>query len=263
MPRKKFLAPLRPLLHMARMFAQRALGLSSIVQAHNSSVRQVGPLRTNEIYQRILDRVCLLESHVNWRLLGLPSQMGNIRLEQAAALSHHQDLASIIRAVAEQTYDAAESRHVREGLSRAESALIVGSYNLFGKVLDWGHDLSKCTILQDPDDLVSIAWDANKATQKGAVTAGLLAYLLSLDDASLDYLWLGNSLQRSSPLHRLLILKNVLRILKKQGHASGIQTARNDIQFQVEMDWASVEAVGIPTRTVKVRDGFYTITNTY
>lgn len=259
MVRRILLAPIRPFLHLFRQLSYRALGLNSIIEAHNSSVRQVGPLRTNEIYQRILDRVCLLESHVNWRLLGLPNQLGNVRLEQASALSNNQDLLSVIRAVVERNYNDKEAAWVSENLRTANKALVVGSYNLFGRKREWGDELGACVILQDPDDVTSVSWDAIASAQREMVTAGLLPYLLSLDDKSLDFVWLGNSLQRSAPLHRVLILKNIFRVLRVGGSVAGIAEAKNDIQFQTDVDWDILKTIGFSKDIVTVKNGFFQI----
>ena len=65
----------RPFLHIFRVMAHKLLGITTV------------PRSVSLRLDRLLDRVLLLESHVNWRLNGLPSQLGNVRLEQLALAS--------------------------------------------------------------------------------------------------------------------------------------------------------------------------------
>lgn len=249
----------RPL-HLFRKFSFRLLGIRSIGDSlHSSNGSQNDTLYTDDIYQRMMDRVCLLESHVNWRLHGLPAQLGNIRLEQAAVLSQGAELKAMIDKVAEACFDDSERKEAASFLSKSSGeAIVVGSYNLFGRHAE-PFDRKKVKYLADPEDLTSVSWSL-EGKNSDVFSVGVLPFLLSQDDKSYDAIWLGNCLQRSAPLQRLLILQNAMRLLKTGGVISGVSKVAGDLGLQTPMNWELLTALDVPSSSLSISDKTYTVT---
>ena len=78
---------MRPLIFSLRKIFWKILGASDTV----ATMRQIGPFPpptpVDNRMMRLWERLNILESHINWRLHGLPPRIVNVKLEQAGLLA--------------------------------------------------------------------------------------------------------------------------------------------------------------------------------
>lgn len=212
---------IRPLLHNIRNWSRKFLGLDATgayaLPGHFSAELPVG-----ETFQRVMDRICLLESQVNWRLYGMPAAVGNVKLEQAGILANGLELERLVTHLAEVNEREHETALFTRWLSEVRASetkgriIVVVSLSLL-KAQSIQTELtvlgSRVWCIADVEDLYLPALEPLLPQNVQVMRAPLLSVLSGLADAELAGAWLSDSHIRMHPLKWLLSLQQLERAM--------------------------------------------------
>lgn len=243
---------LRRILHYFRKGCYRILGVQPMMETFMPYM--------DARMERMIDRICLLESQVNWRMHGLPAPFANVKLEHLGSLLGQDEIRDLLK----KSQDLRDSTALLTWFEKenfSTKSIVVGSPALFGKNEKILTVLSQLTLICDPEDIMSVLWFKNvPKTWRCCLHTDILTFLLGVDDSSSDIIWLGDALNRLSPLKALLVIKHAYRVLQKNGKMGGLRHSQNIIsQFDYHFDWKSLSAVDIVETALTLESEVWTI----
>ncbi len=243
---------LRRILHYFRKVCYRVLGMRPMLETFMPFI--------DERLERMIDRICLLESQLNWRMHGLPSSFANVKLEQLGSLLGKEEIQDLLRK-SQETQDATAQVQWFEKANFSENSIVAGSPILFAKqnekILA---NMSKASLVCDPEDILSVLWFKDLPKTWRCVHTDILTFLLSLEDSSSDLIWLGDALTRLSPLKALLVLKHAYRVLKSNGKMSGLVHGQSiTSQISYTFNWQSLRAIDIPETALSIENEIWSL----
>jgi len=233
----KTLSFVRPLIFLIRRIFWKILGASDtggIIEEINFFPRSK-PVdhRMNAIWERLN----ILESHVNWRLHGLPPRLVNVKLEQASLLAGSGEIEAAL-----ETF----KRHcpilpplpelLIKIISEARSIfLFPGDRNQeLNAVRSHLHSDAKVTIIDDTSDLLRYN-DDNELVENEQVTvlrSSAIDASARLIKQEFDLIWISSILERLTPIQAMIILKRSQSALSPEGIFAGMISS-----FKKEVIW--------------------------
>lgn len=249
---------LRSIHKKLRQISLNFLGINELV-THNLLVGPAVDVPVGEAFQRLMDRICILESHVNWRLYGLPATVGNIKLEQTGILANALELEQLIEKLSGLCVNANEHQIATTlGIKFGPQSLLVASGGLKSG------NRQNCDVVLDTEDLFLSTYEpAFRDSQTKSFIAPVLTVLAASSEKSYESVWLSNICERVHPLKAILILKHAARVVKQGGVVAGyISTPANasvDPRILKNFDIAVFNKLQLPTGhlTVNADGGFF------
>ena len=230
---------LRPFVHRFRALALRLLGIKAT------------PRTVTERLERLMDRVLLLESHVNWRLHGAPANFGNVRLEQLALTRGTTSLRDLVDRLESHYGRSDEATVLGDWLRQVSPSPVVaiGSRALLG----FQSEGRPVTLIADSDDLHSSAWSKDVPSGQRLVEAPPLAYLETQQDQTLAAVWFGDFMLRAQPLKALMTVQSALKKIHPSGFVGGYwKPQAGDPRVMDRSPLQALVALGIPSERIKL-----------
>jgi len=226
---------LRTILHHIRKAAHRILGTSHIY--NQGALAQTGTDQEFTLFaQKIFDRITRLESQMNWRNLGEPTSLGNLKLEQLATLNDQGLLQDLCTKLSKTLRDPDEENQYKKLILDSYSKqIVVSSCSTLGGSKD-----NTAIYLLDPHDLITTI-QARQTNLDYLVKVGPLTYLQALDSREPIFIWLSDFLHRSDPLTSMLTLLYCIKNLASGSKVAGYAKANpQDPRVVKEFDiaWA-------------------------
>ena len=226
------LSLIRPLILFVRKVIWKILG------AHNTSavIRNIGPFPPPEPVDngmiRIWDRLNILESHVNWRLHGLPPRLVNVKLEQAGLLAGSGEMEEVLEILKQNSLATPEfPEFLVNKISRARAIFMFPGDNNqeWNAVQPHLHSDAKVILIDDTSDLFRyketdelVENDRVKVLRSSAIDCSA-----RLVEPEFDLIWISSILQRLTPLQAMIILKRSQSALVKEGVCAGMISSLN------------------------------------
>lgn len=163
-----------------------------------------------------LDRLALLESQVNWRLLGLPARIENLKMERLPLLADGTLAEEALGRLRES--ECLPLSLIREAFAKTNGLVCA--------VSSWSNaenDLvSKCKVkvaIIDPTDVMSCG--------ESSLMGDIILKLQIIDAAArwtrpeFDCIWLSNGIERLTPLQQQVLFLQAREGLRSDGYVSG------------------------------------------
>lgn len=209
-----------------------------ILGAYNTSnvIRQIGPFPppkpVDNGVMRLWGRLNILESHVNWRLHGLPPRLVNVKLEQAGLFAGSGEVETaletfklhapvppplpdfLIKKISE-----ARSIFMFPGDNNQEWLAIQPHVNAEAHV----------TLIDDTSDLFRYKEDNELAEseQVNVLRSSAIDASARLIEPEFDLIWISSTLQRLTPIQAMIILKRSQSALLPGGSCAGMISSLN------------------------------------
>ena len=169
------------------------------------------------------DRLALLESHVNWRLYGIPAQMHNIKLEQAQLFSGSGEVEWALEKFRKNLK--IFSPPVLENISDVKSVFMFpGDENLELTYFKTIFSKSpRITVIEDKSDLFRSGEHQNIKEQKNlqVLIVNAAEAAARLTTSEFDFVWLSSVVERLTPLQSQILLKHAYSALIPNGICAG------------------------------------------
>jgi len=216
---------LRTILHHTRKCAHKLLGTNHVYNQGSLD-------DPTSSHQKIMDRITRLEAQVNWRNLGDPSSLGNLKLEQLAATNDKDLLRDLCDNLSGQLGDPNEQQHFNSRTtSEYFNRIIVTSPSTVLNKLEVSY-----TYLLDPQDVFTNI-QAQRLDDTSLLRVAPLTYLQALGDKDLTFIWLSDFLHRAEPITAMLTLLHCVKNLKPGSKVAGyIKADSNDPRVFKEFD---------------------------
>ena len=209
-----------------------------ILGAHNTAhtIRKIGPFPppkpVDNGVMRLWGRLNILESHVNWRLHGLPPRLVNVKLEQAGLFAGSGEVEKaletfklhapvppplpdfLIKKISE-----ARSIFMFPGDNNQEWLAIQPHVNAKAHVtlIDDTSDLFRCE-----EDIVLVEGEKVQILRTSAIdSSGRFI------EAEFDFIWFSSTLQRLTPIQAMIFLKRSKSALLSGGSSAGMISSLN------------------------------------
>ena len=214
---------------IARKFFWKILG------AHNTAhtIRKIGPFPpqkpVDNSVMRLWERLNILESHVNWRLHGLPPRLVNVKLEQAGLFAGSGEVEEALE-IFKQHCPPSPSfpDFLIEKVSKARSIFMFpGDNNQEWKmILPLLHPDAKVTLIDDTSDLFRYKEDTEivESEKMQILRSSAIDASARLIEIEFDFIWFSTTLQRLTPVQAMILLKRSQKSLKPGGVCAGIIT---------------------------------------
>ena len=218
----------RPI-HIARKVFWKILG------AHNTAVtiRGIGPFPppkpVDNGLMRLWDRLNILESHVNWRLHGLPPRLVNVKLEQAGLFAGSGEVEGALETFKQHCPPPPSfPDFLIEKVSRSRSIFMFPGDNNheWNAVQPLLHSDAKVTLIDDTSDLFRYQEDneLSESEQVNVLRSSAIDASARFIQQEFDLIWISSTLQRLTPIQAMIILKRSQKSLLSGGVCAGIIT---------------------------------------
>ena len=222
----------RPLIFLIRRIFWKILGASDtvgIIEDINYFPRSK-PVdhRMNAIWERLN----ILESHVNWRLHGLPPRLVNVKLEQASLLAGSGEIEAALETFKQHCpIQPPLPELFIKIVSEARSIfLFPGDRNQeLNAVRSHLHSDAKVTLIDDTSDLFRYKED-NELVENEQVTvlrSSAIDASARLIKQEFDLIWVSSILERLTPIQAMIILKRSQSALSPGGSFAGMISSLN------------------------------------
>ena len=170
------------------------------------------------------DRLALMESHVNWRLYGMPAKIHNIKLEQAALISASGDVEWALKTFRNNSKKPPQP--ILDNIANVQSAFIFpGDENVeWDYFQDIFNRTPNITIIEDTSDLYRTK-DHPPIKEQSCVQVLRISAAEStarLIKQEFDFIWLSSVLERITPLQAQILLKHAFHALRSEGVCAGV-----------------------------------------
>jgi hypothetical protein len=218
----------RPI-HIARKVFWKILG------AHNTAItiRGIGPfpppIPVDNGLMRLWERLNILESHVNWRLHGLPPRLVNVKLEQAGLFAGSGEVEGALETFKQHCPPSPLfPDFLIEKVSRSRSIFMFPGDNNheWNAVQALLHSDAKVTLIDDTADLFRYQEDNELAEseQVKVLRSSAIDASARLINQEFDLIWISSTLQRLTPIQAMIILKRSQKSLLPGGVCAGMIT---------------------------------------
>ena len=206
-----------------------------ILGAHNTAhtIRKIGAFPPQKPVDngvmRLWERLNILESHVNWRLHGLPPRLVNVKLEQAGLFAGSGEVEEALE-IFKQHCPPSPSfpDFLIEKVSKARSIFMFpGDNNQEWKmILPLLHPDVKVTLIDDTSDLFRYKEDTEivESEKMQILRSSAIDASARLIKQEFDLIWISSTLQRLTPIQAMIILKRSQKSLLPGGVCAGIIT---------------------------------------
>jgi len=218
----------RPI-HIARKVFWKILG------AHNTAItiRGIGPFPppkpVDNGLMRLWERLNILESHVNWRLHGLPPRLVNVKLEQAGLFAGSGEVEGALETFKQHCPPFPSfPDFLIEKVSRSRSIFMFPGDNNheWNAVQPLLHSDAKVTLIDDTADLFRYQEDdeLSESEQVNVLRSSAIDASARFIQQEFDLIWISSTLQRLTPIQVMIILKRSQKSLLPGGVFAGIIT---------------------------------------
>ena len=219
----------RPLIHRTRKIIWKVLGASDT----DGIIEEITLFpRSKPIDNRmmgLLERLNILESHINWRLHGLPPRLVNVKLEQAALLAGSGEIEDAIETFKQHCPPFPSfPDFLIEKVSRSRSIFMFPGDNNheWNAVQPLLHSDGKVTLIDDTADLFRYQEDdeLSESEQVNVLRSSAIDASARFIQQEFDLIWISSTLQRLTPIQAMIILKRCQKALLPGGVCAGIIT---------------------------------------
>jgi hypothetical protein len=220
---------MRPLIFLLRKIFWKILGASDTV----ATMRQIGPFPpptpVDNRMMRLWERLNILESHINWRLHGLPPRIVNVKLEQAGLLAGSGEVEEALEIFKQHSLKTPQfPDHLCNKISKSHSIFVFpGDNNQEWKmILPLLPSDAKVTLIDDTSDLFRYQEDNELAESKqvNVLRSSAIDASARFIQQEFDLIWISSTLQRLTPIQAMIILKRSQKSLLPGGVCAGIIT---------------------------------------
>ena len=231
----------RPLIHFIRKIIWNILGASDtagIIEAIIQFPRKI----PNRRLMQLLERLNILESHINWRLHGIPPRMVNVKLEQAGLLAGSGEIEAAIETFKQHCpVPPPLPEFLIKKFSEARSIFMFpGDSNH-----DWNFIRSNLrsdaniTLIDDTSDLFRYKEDNGLVESDGVnvLCSSAIDASARLINQEFDLIWISSILQRLTPIQAMIILKRSQSALLPGGFCAGMINTLDENASWPEPRW--------------------------
>jgi hypothetical protein len=217
----------RPLIHRTRKIIWKVLGASDT----DGIIEEITLFpRSKPIDNRmmgLLERLNILESHINWRLHGLPPRLVNVKLEQAALLAGSGEIEDAIETFKQHCpVPPPLPKFLLKKFSEARSIFMFPGDNNqeWNSIRSHLRSDANITLIDDTSDLFRYE-DDNVLVESDRVNVLRLSAIdasARLVNQEFDLIWISSILQRLTPIQAMIILKRSQSALLQGGLCAGM-----------------------------------------
>ena len=222
----------RPLIFLIRRIFWKILGASNSVGIIEEISLFPRSKPVNHRMMALWERLNILESHVNWRLHGLPPRLVNVKLEQAGLLAGSGEMEEVLEILKQNSLVTPEfPEFLVNKISRARSIFMFPGDNNqeWNAVQPLLHSDAKVTIIDDTSDLFRYKENDElvENEQVKVLRSSAIDCSARLVEPEFDLIWISSILQRLTPLQAMIILKRSQSALVKEGVCAGMISSLN------------------------------------
>ena len=232
----------RPLIYFTRKILWKILGAAyaagTIEEISFSPRSKPVDHRMNALWERLN----ILESHVNWRLHGLPPRLINVKLEQARLLAGSGEIETALDTFKKYCPIPPPLPELFiKIVSEAKSIFMLpGDSNYeWNTVRSHIHSNAKVTIIDDTSDLLRYK-DDNELIENEQVTvlrSSTIDASARLTEQEFDLIWISSILERLTPIQAMIILKRSQSALSPGGSFAGMISSLNQEVIWPDPRW--------------------------
>ncbi len=191
--------------------------------------------RSKPVDHRMLalwERLNILESHVNWRLHGLPSRLVNLKLEQAKLLAGSGEIETALETFKKYCpIPPPLPELLIKIVSEAKSIFMFpgDNNNEWNAIRSHLQPNAKVTIIDDTSDLLRYN-DDNELVENEQLTvlrSSAIDASARLIKQEFDFIWISSILERVTPIQAMIILKRSRSALSQGGAFAGMISPQN------------------------------------
>jgi hypothetical protein len=192
--------------------------MQALMDAQTVSMRNGQRPEYQEQMQRLMDRVVLLESLVNWRLYGLPGKAGSVTYEIAATLGHSIAIEKELQRLVEWGWHQGDMESLEQGiglLPNQANICVLLSPELSGRVdeLREKYREKTFTFVADPADILSLSYEKSLAHDSTILQTSLFLAISAFPDHHFDMIWMSDAILQTDGLKALVLLNRVRQAL--------------------------------------------------
>ena len=238
----KQLSFVRPLIFLIRKFLWKILGAADAAGIIEEITYSTGSKPVDHRMNALWERLNILESHVNWRLHGLPPRLVNVKLEQARLLAGSGEIEAALETFKQHcplTPPLPES--LIKIFSEARSIFMFpGDRNHeWNAIRSHLHSDANVTLIDDTSDLFRYKEDNElvESDQVNVLRSSAIDASARLIKQEYDLIWISSILQRLTPIQAMIILKRSQSALLPGGSCAGMITTLNKEASWPEPRW--------------------------
>ena len=222
----------RPLIFFIRKIIWKILGATD----SDAIIKEINLFpRAKPVDHRMLalwERLNILESHVNWRLHGLPSRLVNLKLEQAKLLAGSGEIEAALETFKKYC-------PIPPPLPELLIKIVSEAKSIFMFPGDNNHEWNairshlqpnaKVTIIDDTSDLLRYN-DDNELIENEQLTvlrSSAIDASARLIKQEFDFIWISSILERVTPIQAMILLKRSRSALSQGGAFAGMISQQN------------------------------------
>jgi hypothetical protein len=217
----------RPLIHRTRKIIWKVLGASDT----DGIIEEITLFpRSKPIDNRmmgLLERLNILESHINWRLHGLPPRLVNVKLEQAALLAGSGEIEDSIETFKQHCpVPPPLPKFLLKKFSEARSIFMFpgDSNHEWNSIRSHLRSDANIILIDDTSDIFRYKEDNELVESKHVkvLRSSAIDASARLINREFDLIWISSILQRLTPIQAMIILKRSQSGLLPGGSCAGM-----------------------------------------
>jgi len=190
----------------------------------------------------LLERLNILESHINWRLHGIPPRLVNVKLEQAGLLAGSGEIEAAIETFKQHCpVPPPLPEFLIKKFSEARSIFMFpgDSNQEWNAIRTHLHSDANVTLIDDTSDLFRYKEDNElvESDQVNVLRSSAIDASARLIKQEFDLIWISSILQRLTPIQAMIILKRSQSALLPGGSCAGMITTLNKEASWPEPRW--------------------------
>ena len=217
----------RPLIHRTRKIIWKILGASDT----DGIIEEITLFpRSKPIDKRmmgLLERLNILESHINWRLHGLPPRLVNVKLEQVALLAGSGEVEAAIETFKQHCpVPPPLPEYLMKKFAEARSIFMFPGDNNqeWNSIRSHLRSDANITLIDDTSDIFRYKEDNElvESDQVNVLRSSAIDASARLIQQEFDLIWISSTLQRLTPIQAMMILKRSQSGLLPGGFCAGV-----------------------------------------
>ena len=228
----KQLSFVRPLIYFIRKILWKILGASDAAGIIEEITYSTGSKPVDHRMNALWERLSILESHVNWRLHGLPPRLVNVKLEQAGLLAGSGEIEATLETFKQHCplpppFPEFLIKIVYE--SRSIFMFPGDNNHEWNAILSHLHSDANVTLIDDTSDLFRYKED-NELVENEQVTvlrSSAIDASARLIKQEFDFIWISSIIERLTPIQAMIILMRSRSALSPGGSFAGMISSLN------------------------------------
>ena len=227
----KRLSFVRPLIYFIRRIFWKILGATD-----SGIIEEISLFpRSKPVDHRMMalwERLSILESHVNWRLHGLPPRLVNVKLEQAGLLAGSGEIEATLETFKQHCpLPPPFPEFLIKKVSESRSIFMFPGDNNheWNAILSHLHSDANVTLIDDTSDLFRYKEDNElvESERVNVLRSSAIDASGRLIKQEFDLIWISSILERLTPIQAMIILKRSQSALLPGGSFAGMITTLN------------------------------------